>query len=178
MASSSNTPARLRSFHAALARSIASAAAFVSAAENPPVDANGPGARMPTTSSTCRSSPPPRLPLGAPRRSAPATDDAIPRTRDRMPPPDILTGRASERRATHSRPRRLVGVVAEFDVEISDSDERSLCAPVANFPTLGDPRDVVARVLVALDVRPVQPEAHVPAVRALLHLVRALSNSS
>ena len=43
MASSSNTPARLRSFHAALARSIASAAAFVSAAENPPVDANGPG---------------------------------------------------------------------------------------------------------------------------------------
>ena len=177
MASSSNTPARLRSFHATLARSIASAAAFVSAAENPPVDVNGPGARMPTTSSTCRSSPPPRLPLGAPRRSAPATDDAIPRTRDRMPP-DILTGRASERRATHSRPRRLVGVVAGFDVETSDSDERSLCAPVANFPTLGDPRDVVTRVLVALDVRPVQLEAHVPAVRPLLHLVRALSNSS
>lgn len=109
MASSSNTPARLRSFHVALARSIASAAAFVSAAENPPVDANGPGARMPTTSSTCRSSPPPRLPLGAPRRSAPATDDAIPRTRDRTPP-DILTGRASERRATHSltRSRRRI----------------------------------------------------------------------
>lgn len=106
MASSSKAPARLRSFHVALARSIASVAAFVSAWENPPVDANGPGARMVTTSSTCRSSPT-RLPaLGAPRRSAPATDDAIPRTRDRTPPDILPTVRASERRATHSPPRR------------------------------------------------------------------------
>ena len=108
MASSSKAPARLRSFHVALARSIASAAAFVSAWENPPVDANGPGARMPTTSSTCRSSPPRLPPLGAPRRSAPATDDAIPRTRD-MTPPDILpTVRASERASDARLTRRRV----------------------------------------------------------------------
>ena len=88
MASSSNAPARRLSFHACLARSMASLAASISSAVNRLV-ANGPGARMFTTSSTCLSTPvffatfpaPPR----APRRSAPATDDAMPMTRDRTP---------------------------------------------------------------------------------------------
>ena len=88
MASSSSAPARRLSFHACLARSMASLAASISAAVNRLV-AKGPGARMFTTSSTCLSTPvffatfpaPPR----APRRSAPATDDAMPMTRDNTP---------------------------------------------------------------------------------------------
>ena len=94
MASSSNAPARRLSFHACLARSIASLAASISSAVNRLV-VKGPGARMFTTSSTCLSTPvffatfpaPPR----APRRSAPATDDAMPMTRDNTPDIDDIS---------------------------------------------------------------------------------------
>ena len=94
MASSSSVPARLLSFHACLARSMASLAASISAAVNRLV-VKGPGARMFTTSSTCLSTPvffvtfpaPPR----APRRSVPATDDAMPMTRDRTPDIDDIS---------------------------------------------------------------------------------------
>mmetsp|Transcript_2032 Transcript_2032/g.9196 ORF Transcript_2032/g.9196 Transcript_2032/m.9196 type:complete len:319 (-) Transcript_2032:109-1065(-) len=165
MASSSSAPARRLSFHACLARSMASLAASISAAVNRLV-AKGPGARMFTTSSTCLSTPvffatfpaPPR----APRRSAPATDDAMPMTRDNTPDIDDTGTVLSS----------VVGIC-----ERSDSDQRPVRAPVANLASLGDARDVVARVLVALEARSVQPQAHVPAVGAFLDLVRALTNA-